>query len=175
MNKALFLDRDGIVNIDKGYVYKWEDIIWIDEIYEIIRLAKEKNYKVIVLTNQSGIHSGMYGHEDVRILHEKMSAHLKDKGLNVDDWFYCAEMDSELRKPRPGMLLAARDKHQINLSESFMIGDKISDVFQTDGKFEGPQTFLVRGNYDLKNAHELPKVKVFENHRQILEELKKVL
>ncbi len=175
MNKALFLDRDGVVNIDKGYVYKWEDIVWIEEIYDIIRLAKERDYKVIILTNQSGIHSGMYGHEDVRILHEKMNAHLNALGLFIDDWYYCAEMDSEHRKPRPGMLLAARDKHQIDLEKSFMIGDKVSDVFQTDGKFIGPTTFLVRGNYDLKGAELLKSAKVFENHRQILEELKKVL
>lgn len=175
MNKALFLDRDGVVNIDKGYVYKWEDIIWIDEIFEIIRLANERGYKVIILTNQSGIHSGMYGHEDVRVLHEKMSAHFKTKGLVVDDWFYCAEMDSENRKPRPGMLLAAQAKYDVDLSASFMVGDKVSDVFSTDGKFVGPETFLVRGNYDLKNADQLERVKVFENHRQILEELKKAL
>lgn len=175
MNKALFLDRDGVVNVDKGYVHKWEDIVWINEIFEIIRLAKQKDYKVIVLTNQSGIHNGMYKHEDVEVLHKKMADHLKGQGLVVDDWFYCAEMDSECRKPRPGMLLEARDKHQIDLSASFMVGDKISDVFLTDGKFIGPMTFLVRGNYDLKGAELLENTKVCENHLQILEELKKVL
>ncbi|AUN98220.1 HAD family hydrolase [Bacteriovorax stolpii] len=175
MHKALFLDRDGIVNIDKGYVYKWEDIIWIEEIFQMIKLANERGYKVIVLTNQSGIDRGMYTHEDVHTLHQKMHAFLAGKNLKVDDWFYCAEMDSELRKPRPGMLILARDKHDIDLTQSFMIGDKPSDVFETDGKFVGPSTLLVEGNYDLKDAHTKERVKVFKDHAKILEELKKVL
>lgn len=175
MNKALFLDRDGIINVDKGYVHKWEDIIWIPETFDMIKLANEKHYKVIVLTNQSGIASGMYTHEDVHALHEKMHAFLSQKNLKVDDWFYCAEMDSESRKPRPGMLLAAQAKHDIDLASSFMVGDKVSDVFETDGKFQGPNTFLVKGNYDLKDAHTRDRVKVFSDHKQIVEELKKSL
>lgn len=175
MHKALFLDRDGIINIDKGYVHRWEDIIWIPEVFEMIKLANEKGYKVIVLTNQSGIDKGMYTHEDVHTLHETMHAFLNNKGLKIDDWFYCAEMDSESRKPRPGMLLAAQEKHDIDLSTSFMIGDKPSDVFETDNKFTVPTTYLIKGNYDLKDAHTKERVKVFNDHSQVLKELQKSL
>lgn len=171
MHKALFLDRDGIINVDKGYVHKWEDIVWIPEVFDMIKLANTRGYKVIVLTNQSGIDRGMYTHEDVHVLHEKMHAFLNDKSLIVDDWFYCAEMDSEDRKPRPGMLVAAQKKHNIDLSSSFMVGDKPSDVFETDGKFIGPETFLIKGNYDLKEAHTKERVKVFSGHSDLLKEL----
>lgn len=175
MHKALFLDRDGILNIDKGYVYKWEDIIWVEEVFEMIRLAMDKNYLVIVLTNQSGIHYQKYAKEDVEVLHKKMSEFLAKKGLIITDWIYCAELVSESRKPRPGMLLEAQKKYDIDLSKSFMVGDKTTDVFLTDGKFIRPTTYLVRGDYDLSKAETSDNVIVFETHRDIVNQLKHVL
>lgn len=172
MNKALFLDRDGVLNLDKGYVYKWEDLVWVEEIFEIIKIANERAYKVIVLTNQSGIQRGMYKREDVDLLHEQMEKFLLNKGLHVDDWFYCAELDSVDRKPLPGMLLAAQKKHNIDLSKSFMIGDKATDVFETDGNFIRPVTLLVKGAYDLNHPDIGNGVKVFENHGEVLKEIK---
>lgn len=175
MQKALFLDRDGILNVDKGYVYKWEDIIWFEEVFEMIKLAMERGYKIIILTNQSGIHYKKYTHADVEILHTKMNEYLEKKNLKVDDWIYCAEMESESRKPRPGMLLEAQKKFDIDLGKSFMIGDKQTDLFETNGKFERPVTFLVKGQYDLSKVITNNRVKIFNNHAEIVEELKKVL
>jgi D,D-heptose 1,7-bisphosphate phosphatase len=175
MHKALFLDRDGILNTDKGYVYKWEDIIWIEEVFEMIKLAMDRNYLVIVLTNQSGIHYKKYTREDVNFLHNKMNEFLTKKGLIVNDWLFCAEMDSEFRKPRPGMLLEAAKKYDIDLTKSFMVGDKFTDVFETEGKFTRPFTMLVQGEYDLSKAANFNDVKIFENHKSILSELKKLL
>jgi D,D-heptose 1,7-bisphosphate phosphatase len=175
MNKALFLDRDGVLNIDKGYVYRWEDLVWIEEIFDIIKIANERGYKVIILTNQSGIHHGMYTKEDVHLLHKKMEEFLVNKGLRIDDWYYCSEMDSLDRKPRPGMLLAAQKKHDIDFSKSFMIGDKSTDVFETDGSFKRPTTLLIRGNYELNHPDIGSGVKIFDNHVETLQEIKKVL
>lgn len=175
MNKALFLDRDGILNVDKGYVYRWEDIIWIEEVFEMIKIANERGYKVIVLTNQSGIHKGMYTEKDVHVLHEKMNEYLVKKNLLVDEWFYCAEMDSEFRKPRPGMLLAAQKKYDIDFQKSFMVGDKATDVFETDGKFTRPTTLLVKSAYDLTHIDQGRDVNIFEDHSKVLEELKRSL
>ena len=174
-NKALFLDRDGIINVDKGYVYRWEDIIWVDEIFEIIKMGNQKGYKVIVLTNQSGVHKGMYTEADVKILHQKMDTYLRAQNLIVDDWFYCTEMDSNDRKPRPGMLLAAQKKYDIDFSKSFMVGDKATDIFETDGLFQRPTTLLVRGQYSLEHSDVGNGVTVYENHQEIQNILKKIL
>ncbi len=171
LQKALFLDRDGVINQDKGYVSRFEDIIWIEETFSIIKLAHERNYKVIILTNQSGIHKGMYKKSDVELLHKQMNDFMTAKGVIVDDWFYCAEIDSPYRKPRPGMLLEAQKKHNIDLEASFMVGDKASDIFLTDGSFVRPVTYIIQGNYDLKEVTESSRVKVFSTHLAILKEL----
>jgi D-glycero-D-manno-heptose 1,7-bisphosphate phosphatase len=173
INKALFLDRDGIINVDKGYVFLYEDIVWIEETLEMIKLANDKGYKVIVLTNQSGVFRKMYSEDQVIKLHHLMAEYLKSKGLKIDDWFYCPELESESRKPRPGMLLAAQKKYSIDLSLSFMVGDKPSDVFDTDGNFKRPHTLLVRGNYQIADTMLEKDVRVLENHKEVLEILKK--
>lgn len=173
ITKALFLDRDGIINVDKGYVFLYEDIIWIEETLEMIKLANEKGYKVIVLTNQSGVYRKMYTEDQVVKLHNQMSDFLKMKGLTVDDWFFCPELESESRKPRPGMLLAAQKKYSIDFSQSFMVGDKPSDVFETDGNFKRPHTLLVRGNYEIASTVLEKDVRVLESHKEVLEILKK--
>jgi D,D-heptose 1,7-bisphosphate phosphatase len=175
MNKALFLDRDGVINVDKGYVYKWEDIIWMEEVFEMIKLANSKGYKVIVLTNQSGIHKNMYTEADVQVLHKKMDEYVKAKGLMIDDWFYCIDMDSEYRKPEPGMLLAAQKKYDIDFSKSFMVGDKSTDIFETRGQFIRPKTLLVRGNYPLSHSDIGRDVTVYDSHAEVLKALKNLL
>lgn len=145
MNKALFLDRDGILNIDKGYVYKYEDIEWIEDTFKIIEWANQNSYLVIVLTNQTGVFRKFYTEQDVQNLHNKMSEYLKSLNLKIDDWFYCLDYDPLRRKPKPGMMLEAKNKYNIDLNESIMIGDKLSDRLN----IEGPKYYLVQGNYSL--------------------------
>ncbi len=165
MNKALFLDRDGIINVDKGYVYKWDDIVWYKEIFDIIKLANQKSYKVIILTNQSGIFQKKYTHEDVKVLHEQMNSHMKSKGALIDAWYYCADIDSNRRKPKPGMILEAQREFKVDFSQSFMVGDKVSDIFEMEEGTPKPRTILVQGNYDLSLAgHEITKVL---NHQEL--------
>lgn len=165
--KALFLDRDGIINVDKSYVFKFSDIVWMAGIIELIKFAKSNNYLVIVLTNQSGIDRGYYQESDVIKLHQEMSDYLKSKGAEVDDWFYCPDLDSYDRKPNPGMMIKARDKYNIDLSKSFMIGDKESDVLL----IEGPKYIIVEGNYNLSNLSR--RATLVKNLDQALEILKK--
>lgn len=168
MKKALFLDRDGIINIDKTYTYRWEDIEWVDGIFDLIRFANEHDYLVIVLTNQSGVAQGMYKEDDIHVLHNKMGSYLTGLGLKVDDWFYCIEYDSERRKPRPGMMIDARDKYNIDLAKSFMVGDKVTDVLEIEGAT--PTTFLLKGNYPLMNA----KAEIYESLKDILRRIREV-
>lgn len=166
MTKALFLDRDGIINVDKTYIYRWEDIEWVDGIFDLIRFGNENGFLVIVLTNQSGVAQGMYREEDIQVLHKKMSDYFASTGLRIDDWFYCTEYNSERRKPRPGMMIEAQEKYSIDLSKSFMIGDKLTDILEIDG----PKTLLLKGNYVLDGA----KAETYGSLKDILFRLKEL-
>ncbi|MBC7538289.1 MAG: HAD family hydrolase [Bacteriovorax sp.] len=167
--KALFLDRDGILNIDKAYVYRFEDILWVEGIFELIHFANTHGLLVVVLTNQSGVAQGMYQEADVIKLHAEMKKFLEARNLRVDDWFYCTEYYSERRKPRPGMMIEASNKHNIDLSQSYMIGDKPTDVLD----IIGPKTFLLKGNYPLDEIEKTKTAEIFTSLEEILERLKK--
>ncbi|MBM7609069.1 D-glycero-D-manno-heptose 1,7-bisphosphate phosphatase [Lysinibacillus composti] len=138
MNRALFLDRDGVINIEKNYVHKIEEFEFIDGIFELTKSFQEKGYLIIVITNQAGIGRGYYSEEDFHILNDWMMEQFKQRGINITEVYYCPyhpthgigeyKKDSYDRKPNPGMILKARDKYNINLGESFLIGDKESDI-----------------------------------------------
>ncbi|MDO9181785.1 MAG: HAD family hydrolase [Bacteriovorax sp.] len=169
MKRALFLDRDGILNIDKAYVCRFEDIEWVPGIFDLIQFANANHLLVIVLTNQSGVAQGMYTEADVIKLHDEMKSFLKLKNLHVDDWFYCTEYDSERRKPRPGMMIEAQQKYNIDLSKSFMVGDKATDILN----IKGPQTFLLKGNYSLDVVEQNKSAEIFNSLEDVLSRIKK--
>lgn len=136
-NKALFLDRDGVINVDKHYVYKIEDCEFIEEIFDICRAAKKSGYKLIVVTNQAGIAKGYFTEEDFHQFMDHVKAEFVRQECPLDDIFYCPyhidgfgkyKKDSEDRKPNPGMILKAAQKHNIDLKQSILIGDKESDI-----------------------------------------------
>ena len=169
---ALFLDRDGIINQDGGYIHKVEDVSFVEGIEDIIKFANSKNIKVVVLTNQSGVGRDYYTENDVLTLHQWMGSELLKKGAKVDAWYYSPyhpdanegkyKRASYTRKPLPGMALMAAADHSLAIDKSAMIGDKVSDVLaQVD-----IETFLLKGNYPLGN---FPKV--FFSHQEILDEL----
>ena len=155
---ALFLDRDGVLNEDPGYVYRWEDFRWIPGAREAIAAFNAAGWWVFVVTNQSGVGRGYYGEADVLALHAQMSRDLETVGGRVDPDYYCpphpeaAEAryrppDPPDRKPNPGMLLRAMAEHPVDVSRSLMVGDKDGDVEagQRAGvralKFEGGDLF----------------------------------
>ncbi|MFC3120107.1 D-glycero-beta-D-manno-heptose 1,7-bisphosphate 7-phosphatase [Agaribacter flavus] len=137
-NKALFLDRDGVINVNHGYVYQQQNFDWVDGIFTLIKRANRANYKVIVVTNQSGIGRGFYSELQFLALSDWMRHKVANKGGVIDDVFYCPhhpteslgeyKLNCDCRKPKPGMLFAASQKHDIDLSMSIMIGDKLSDI-----------------------------------------------
>lgn len=138
LRKAVFLDRDGVVNVDKGYVHRVEDFQFLPGAPEAIRLLNDAGYLVIVVTNQSGVARGFYTLDDVRLLHDHVTAELARRGSRIDAYYICPHHPDHgpdgrggeclCRKPLPGMLLAAAADLSVDLSRSFMIGDKISDV-----------------------------------------------
>ena len=138
MHKALFLDRDGIINEDLGYVFQAQQFVFKTEIFALIKQFRQADYKVFVVTNQSGIAREYYTIEDFTALTKWMLNELDKVDANIDDVFFCPHHPSagntaftkhcECRKPRAGMLLQAAQKHHIDLTSSIMIGDKASDV-----------------------------------------------
>ena len=129
--KVIFLDRDGVINKEIGYLHKIEDFEFIDGVFEACQYFQEIGYKLIVITNQSGIARGYYQEEDFHTLNQWMLTRFDDQNVDILNVFFCPhgpESNCKCRKPQPGMLLEARDKFDIDMKNSWMIGDKESDV-----------------------------------------------
>ena len=135
---ALFLDRDGVINADKGYVSRIEDFEWMPGAADAIAAFNARNWFVFVVTNQSGIARGYYTEEDMQALHNWMLNELHLSGAKIDQIYYCPfhaegeidryRKDSFDRKPKPGMLLQAMADYPVKREASFLIGDKDADV-----------------------------------------------
>ena len=135
---ALFLDRDGVINVDYGYVYRREEFDFIDGIFEVARHARKKRYKLVVVTNQSGIARGFYTERDFHYLTDWMCEQFLAANAPIDKVYYSPYHPTEglgqylkndySRKPNPGMLLQAQSEFSIDLSRSILIGNKMSDI-----------------------------------------------
>ena len=158
MDKAVFFDRDGTLNVDGHYIYRIEDFKWMPDAAEAIRYCHDKGYLVIVVTNQSGVARGYYTEDDVHVLHEYMNDELKRLGTSIDAFYYCPHhpeakigkyrIDCDCRKPKPGMVLKACCDFGIDTSKSYMIGDKKRDV--ECGERAGVRGILYKGGSLLK-------------------------
>ncbi len=135
---AAFLDRDGVLNVDKGYLFRSEDFEWIPGAIEAVKRLNDRGYLVFVVTNQSGVARGYYGEEDVIRLHNWMNGELAKHGAHIDKFYYCPHYTEgpasgyvkacQCRKPLPGLILAALAEWNIDREKSFLIGDKDSDI-----------------------------------------------
>ena len=129
--KTIFLDRDGVINKEKGYLHKIKDFEFISGVFETCRYLQGLNYKIIIITNQSGISRGLYTENDFQIINNWMISEFKKNDINILDVFHCPHMpesNCSCRKPKPGMLTIACKKYDIDMSKSWMIGDKESDI-----------------------------------------------
>jgi D,D-heptose 1,7-bisphosphate phosphatase len=136
---VLFLDRDGVINVDKGYVHRIEDFEWITGVKTLIRKANDQGRAVIVVTNQAGIGRGYYTEADMHKLHEYIRHTLYADGAFIDDFYFCPYHEEAMveryrfknhpdRKPNPGMLQKASHDHALDLSDAILIGDNQSDL-----------------------------------------------
>lgn len=137
-NKALFLDRDGVINADKGYVGRIEQFEFLPGIFDLCRTAQEAGFIPIIVTNQAGIGRGYYSDHDFHRLTDWMLAEFRTRGIGIGRVYHCphhpeaglAEYRRECidRKPNPGMILRAKDDFNLDLSRSVLVGDKDSDI-----------------------------------------------
>lgn len=138
MQPTVFLDRDGTMIHDIGYLRRVEEVRWFGFTTDAIRSLNRAGFLVCVTTNQSGIGRGHYTEDDLRGIHGSMQADLEASGARVDGWFYCphhplAEVERyravcACRKPRPGLIEQAASAFAIDLPRSFVVGDKVLDV-----------------------------------------------
>jgi D-glycero-D-manno-heptose 1,7-bisphosphate phosphatase len=153
--RAVFLDRDGTINVEKNYLHKTEDFEFIPGAPEAIKSLKDAGFLVIVVSNQSGIGRGYFDADAVDQLHRHIQGELARLGTSIDAFYFCPHHPDEglgeykivcdCRKGQPGMLLQAAREHDIDLTQSFMVGDKLADI--EAGEHAGCQSLLVLTGY----------------------------
>lgn len=154
---ALFLDRDGTVNIESGYIRELDNLRLIPGAADVIRQCNQGQVPVVLVTNQSGPARGYYGEDWIHALHQRLQELLAAEGAHLDKVYYCPHLPADegsvpeysrncdCRKPEAGMLLQAAQELDLDLSQSFMIGDKATDV--DVGKRVGAHTILLTSGY----------------------------
>ena len=137
--KAAFLDRDGVINVDYGYVSAWENFEFLPGAAAALQALYRAGYQLVVVSNQSGIGRGFYTEHDLMTLNREISIHLRDEfDTHISGFYHCPHHTTEAlgllrmvcdcRKPAPGMLLRAARELDLELSESLLVGDKSSDI-----------------------------------------------
>lgn len=138
LRPAAFLDRDGVLNVDHGYVHRWQDWEWMPGAREAVRLFNDAGWLVFVVTNQSGIARGLYDVAAMQALHARVGQDLAEIGAHVDAWEFCPHLktgsvpefavDCTCRKPKPGMILRLLETWPVDRARSLLIGDKQRDL-----------------------------------------------
>ncbi len=149
---CIFLDRDGIINVNKEYVYKIEDFEFCDGVFDFVKILNMLNfYDIFVVTNQSGVEKGYYTENDIKILHEYMLEKFKQERAAIKEIVYCPHLNCNWRKPNPGMLEYLIKKHSLENHKKFMIGDRITDM--EVGKKVGATTIQINNEekYDVSD------------------------
>ena len=151
--KLCLLDRDGVLNIDKEYLYKPEDVEWVPDSLEAIAWLNRQGYRVVVVTNQSGVARGFFTEDTVRKLHDWMAEEVMKAGGTIGAFYYCPHLpgavvkqydrDCTCRKPKPGMVLQALNDFNVQPGNAFLIGDSPRDVEAAEAA--GVKGFLYTG------------------------------
>jgi len=131
MNKALFLDRDGVINKNFGHVHRVKNFKFRKGIFELAKFFQDNGFLILVITNQAGIGKGLYSLNDFNLLNNWMISKFFEEGVTISKTFYCPhlpEINCDCRKPKPGLILLASKEFNIDLKKSYLIGDKDSDI-----------------------------------------------
>ena len=169
-NKALFLDRDGVINKDNGYTYRIEDFIFINGIFDLCKKAILRDYFIIVITNQSGISRELYTEKDFHIVTEYMLKEFEKKQIKISKVYYCPYHNEfpnpkynhlkNYRKPNPGMIIDAEKEFDLSLKDSILVGDKLSDI-QAGINSGIKNNFLFSNNHNEKENSQYKVVRDF--------------
>ncbi|WP_294461197.1 D-glycero-beta-D-manno-heptose 1,7-bisphosphate 7-phosphatase [uncultured Ruminobacter sp.] len=177
---AVFLDRDGVINVEKDYVYTIDEFEFIEDSIEALKIIQDKGYALVVVTNQSGIARGYYTEEDFLKLTEWMDWCLIDRGVTLDGIYYCPhhpekgigkyKVDCNCRKPKAGLIFDAVNQLDIDLGRSVMVGDKVSDI--ECGKNAGiKRNYLVRSGHAISAEDEKKATGVYKDLMALAKDL----
>lgn len=183
--RAVFLDRDGTINVEKNYLYKVEEFEFIRGAIEAIKLFNDNGFYVAVISNQAGIARGFYTPNDVHVLHDFIQRELRKHNAFIDAFFYCPHhpegvveiyrQNCDCRKPNTGMIAQAEIKCDIDREQSFVVGDLWSDIRLAENA--GMRAVLVKTGYGLQTLEETEekKLKITFVAENILEAAKKIV
>ena len=158
--KTIFLDRDGVINKDINYLHKIDDFEFIDGIFDVCLYFQSLGYKIIIITNQSGISRGYYSHSDYQKVTQWMLDQFQHKNINILDVFHCPhgpDSTCDCRKPKPGMFLTAKAKHNTDMEKSWMIGDKERDTIAANSAGID-NTILIRSSHRIDESNSNAKI-----------------
>lgn len=152
MNKAIFLDRDGVINFERGYTHRLEDFVILPDLIEVLQILKQKGYLLIVISNQSGIAKGLYLQSETEMLHAYLKEELRKNNVVLDEIYYCIHHPDVskciCRKPDSLFVEKALARFNIDPSKSYFIGDKERDT--ESGEKAGVKGILIEANISLK-------------------------
>jgi len=166
--KVIFLDRDGVINKEVGYLHKVEDFEFIDGVFDACSNFQSSGYKIIIVTNQSGIERGYYREDDFQTVTQWMLEQFINHGVQILDVFFCPhgpDSNCDCRKPKPGMFNQANNKYSIDMANSWMIGDKEADI-QAANSAGISNTVLVKSGHDIDEANSKAKF-IFDSIKQV--------
>jgi D-glycero-D-manno-heptose 1,7-bisphosphate phosphatase len=151
LNKTIFLDRDGVINKEVNYLHRIKDCEFIDGIFEACIYLQDIGFKIVIITNQSGIARGYFNENDYQILTDWITLQFNEKSIELLDIFHCPhgpDSNCSCRKPRPGMFLEAQKKYSIDMTNSWLIGDKEVDIVAANNAGI-TNTILVRSGHKI--------------------------
>jgi D-glycero-D-manno-heptose 1,7-bisphosphate phosphatase len=157
--RAVFLDRDGTLNVEKNYLFRVEDWEWLPGAIEAIQMLNQLGFQVVVVTNQAGIARGLYSVQDLERLHAWVNEDLSRHGATIDAYYFCPHhpdfgVPCSCRKPEPGLLFRAAQERGIDLARSFLVGDKATDILA--GIAAGCVPFLLASGYGERERGNVP-------------------
>jgi len=166
MDKAIFLDRDGVINYDQGFVNKIEDFIFIPKVFESLKRFQKEDYKLFIITNQSGIGKGFYTLEQYQDVNNYMLSAFKRKDITIEKVYFCLhhpDSNCDCRKPKTKFIKQATKDFNLDISQSWVIGDKLSDIKM--GKRVECNTALINSRY----VKDLKWIKKFKDLSEVCE------